>query len=80
MDIHTAIDRPTRKGRAESLCQPRTLLVMRYGPVHDGPCLYLGQAELARLGAVAVHAAADGLRLVPARDPARRRLWSRGGG
>jgi competence protein ComEC len=71
-------------GRFETLCQPRTLLVLRYGPVHEGPCLYLGQAGLARLGAVAVHvaghAAADGLRLVPARDPARQRLWSREGG
>ena len=66
-------------GRAASLCQPRTLLVMRYGAAHEGPCRYLGQAELARLGAVAVHADEDGLRLVPARDPARRRLWSRGG-
>jgi hypothetical protein len=71
-------------GRVETLCQPRTLLVTRYGPMHEGPCLYLGQADLARLGAVAVyvavHAAADGLRLVPARDPARQRLWSQEGG
>ena len=67
-------------GRIESLCQAGTLLVMRYGPVHEGPCLYLGQAELARLGAVAVFAEGDGLRLVSARDPARRRLWGRGGG
>ena len=67
-------------GRVESLCRARTLLVMRYGPAHDGPCLYLGRAALARLGAVAVITEGDGLRLVPARDPARRRLWSRGGG
>ena len=65
--------------RIESLCRPRTLVVMRYGPEHEGPCLYLGQAALARLGAVAVIAEGDGLRLVPARDPARRRLWSRSG-
>ncbi len=67
-------------GRVESLCRARTLVMMRYGPEHDGPCLYLGRAALARLGAVAVIAEGDGLRLVPARDPARRRLWSRGGG
>jgi len=66
-------------GRVESLCQPRTLLVMRYGPAQDGPCRYLGQVALARLGAVAVHVEGDGLRLVPARDPARRRLWSEDG-
>ncbi len=65
--------------RIESLCRPRTLVVMRYGPEHAGPCLYLGRAALARLGAVAVIAEGDGLRLVPARDPARRRLWSRSG-
>jgi competence protein ComEC len=63
-------------GRADALCQPRTLVMMRYGAAHDGPCLYLGQADLARLGAIAVHPEGDGLRLVPARDPARRRLWS----
>jgi competence protein ComEC len=67
-------------GRAEALCQPRTLVMMRYGPEHDGPCLYLGQADLARLGAVAVYPEGDGLRLVPAHDPTRRRLWSRDGG
>jgi hypothetical protein len=59
------------------VCQPRTLLVMRYGPVHDGPCLYLGQSKLARMGAVAVYVEADGLRLVAARNPAQRRFWSR---
>jgi competence protein ComEC len=67
-------------GRVESLCRARTLLVMRYGPAHEGPCRYLGRAALARLGAVAVIAEGDGLRLVPARDPVRQRLWSRGGG
>ncbi|MFQ5565590.1 MAG: ComEC/Rec2 family competence protein, partial [Paracoccaceae bacterium] len=67
-------------GRIESLCRARTLVVMRYGPEHAGPCLYLGRAALARLGAVAVSAEGGGLRLVPARDPARQRLWSRGGG
>ncbi|MCH8167653.1 MAG: ComEC/Rec2 family competence protein [Proteobacteria bacterium] len=67
-------------GRIETLCRARTLLVMRYGPVHDGPCRYLGRAALARLGAVAVIVEGDGLRLVPARDRTRRRLWSRGGG
>jgi hypothetical protein len=65
--------------RILNLCQSRTLVVMRYGPVHDGPCLYLGQADLARLGAVAVHTEGDTLRLVPARDPTKHRLWSRGG-
>jgi competence protein ComEC len=68
--------RRIQPARIEVLCQPQTLVVMRYGPAHEGPCLYLGQAELARLGAVAVRVAGDGLRLVPARDPARRRLWS----
>jgi competence protein ComEC len=67
-------------GRILTLCQPRTLVVMRHGPVHDGPCLYLGKADLARLGAVAVNAEGDGLRLVPARDRAQKRLWSRRGG
>ena len=67
-------------GRIVSLCQPRTLVVMRYGPVHDGPCRYLGKADLARLGAVAVHAEGEELRLVPARDPNQRRLWNWDGG
>lgn len=67
-------------GRIATLCQPRTLVVIRYGPAYDGPCLYLGEADLARFGAVAVHAEKDGLRLATARHPARRRLWSRGGG
>ncbi len=66
--------------RILSLCQPRTLVVMRYGPMHDGPCRYLGKADLARLGAVAVHAEGEELRLVPARDPSQRRLWSRSDG
>ncbi len=64
-------------GRVETLCQARTLVVMRYGAAHEGSCLYLGEADLARLGAVAVHVEERGLRLVPARDPTRRRLWSR---
>lgn len=41
-----------------------------------GPCLYLGEAALAALGAVAVHPAGAGLRLVAGRDPERRRPWS----
>jgi competence protein ComEC len=67
-------------GRILTLCQPRTLVVMRFGPAHEGPCLYLGKADLARLGAVAVHVEDGGLRLVPARDPTERRLWSRQSG
>jgi len=65
-------------GRAATLCQPRTLVVMRYGAAHDGPCLYLGAADLARLGAVAVQGRGDGLRLVAARNSAVQRLWSGG--
>ncbi|HUS52608.1 MAG TPA: ComEC family competence protein, partial [Thermohalobaculum sp.] len=67
-------------GRIWTLCKPRTLVVMRFGPEYGGPCIYLGKADLARLGAVAVHVAGDELRLVPAREPAERRLWSRDGG
>jgi len=50
------------------------LLVMRHGAAHAGPCLYLGKARLDGLGAVAVHAEPEGLRLVPSRDQARQRL------
>ncbi|HUF87774.1 MAG TPA: ComEC/Rec2 family competence protein [Thermohalobaculum sp.] len=64
-------------GRIAALCQPRTLVVVRYGPPHGGPCLYLGEAALARLGAIAVHPAGAGLRLVAAHDPARQRPWRR---
>jgi len=64
--------------RLKALCRPQTLVVARYGSAHAGLCLYLGEADLARLGAVAVHVEPDGLRLVPARDPARQRLWNGG--
>jgi competence protein ComEC len=62
--------------RLAGLCQARTLLIARYGGPHQGPCLYLGAAELGRLGAVAAFVEGEGLRLVPARDPERRRRWS----
>lgn len=65
-----------RRGRLATLCQPRTLVVARYGSPIAGPCLYLGEAALARLGAVAVHPTGDGLRLAATRDPDRRRLWT----
>jgi len=64
--------------RVVALCQPRTLVILRYGPRHQGPCIYLGKDDLARLGAVAVRAGGAGLRVIPANDPRRRRLWSRG--
>lgn len=67
--------RPER-ARLAALCRPKTLVVARYGPVIEGPCLYLGEVELARLGAVAVQPAGGTLRLVAARDPTRRRLWT----
>ncbi len=63
-------------GVVASLCRPRTLLVARHGGPHAGPCRYLGQQDLARLGAVAVYPEGDGLRLVAARDPGRDRPWS----
>lgn len=63
--------------RLEKLCRPRTLLVVRYGPEFEGPCRYLGEAGLARLGAVAVRGEGEHLSLVPAWDPDRQRLWTR---
>ncbi len=63
-------------GRLAPLCQPRTLLVAPYGPPLEGPCLYLGERALERLGAVAVRASGDDLAFVVARDPARRRPWT----
>jgi competence protein ComEC len=63
-------------GRLATLCQPRTLVVARYGGPREGPCLYLGEETLARLGAVAIRATPDGLALAAARNPARRRPWS----
>lgn len=71
--------RRVARKRTASLCRPRTLLVMRHGAAHAGPYrpyLYLGKSRLDSLGAVAVHAEPEGLRLVPSRDPARQRLWS----
>ncbi len=65
-------------GRIVALCQPRTLVILRYGPEHQGPCVYLGKDDLARLGAVAVRAKGAGLRIIPGNDQNRRRLWSRG--
>lgn len=64
-------------GRTDALCGNRVLLVMRYGPPHAGPCLYLGAADLARLGAIAVRVSGQGLRIEGARDADRGRLWSR---
>ncbi len=67
--------RPAR-GRLSHLCHPRTLLVARYGPDLEGPCLYLGEAELQRLGSLAATVDGAELRLAAARNPERRRLWT----
>ncbi|HSF94963.1 MAG TPA: ComEC/Rec2 family competence protein [Thermohalobaculum sp.] len=71
--VHSKSVNPSR---IAGLCRPRTLLVMRYGPPHDGPCVYLGATDLARLGAVAIRAGREGPRIEGARDPGRHRLWS----
>jgi competence protein ComEC len=63
-------------GRAEALCDERVLLVMRYGPPHEGPCRYLGAADLARLGALAVWTEPEDLRIEGAAEAGRGRLWS----
>jgi competence protein ComEC len=60
--------------RLEALCRPRVLLVARHGPPLAGPCCYLGEARLARLGALAMRAGPDGLSIEAARGG--RRLWS----
>jgi competence protein ComEC len=62
-------------GRAEVLCAERVLLVMRHGPPHAGPCIYLGADDLTRLGAVAVRVSGQGLRIEGTDNAARRRLW-----
>jgi len=67
----TGIDRPA----LAPLCRPRTLLVARHGPALDGPCLYLGAADLAAAGAVAAYPEDEGLRLKAA-DAGASRPWS----
>ncbi len=58
------------------LCRPRTVLVVRHGAPQAGPCRYFGRDDLARMGALAIWADGDGLRLEAARDPGRDRPWS----
>lgn len=62
-------------GRAEVLCAERVLLVMRHGPPHAGPCIYLGADDLTRLGAVAVRVSGQGLRIEGTDNAARCQLW-----
>lgn len=62
--------------RLAQLCQPRTLLVVRYGPPHAGPCRYFGSTDLARSGAIAVRAVGETVHLTTANNPARDRPWS----
>ena len=65
--------------RVQALCTTRTLIVARYGPAYHGPCMYFGQAELARSGALAVYSDGEGLLVVAARDASRQRLWNGSG-
>jgi len=58
------------------LCRERVVLVTRAGDAPGGPCLAIGPREFRRMGAVALYAGPDEVRIVPAKDPQRRRLWS----
>jgi competence protein ComEC len=50
-----------------ALCEARVMLVARHGPEMDGgPCVYLGAAALARMGAVAVEMGPEGPTVLPA--------------
>jgi competence protein ComEC len=71
--VHSKLVAP---GRAEELCRERVLVILRYGPPHEGSCRYLGAADLARLGAVAVWAEEDGLRIEGAAEARHGRVWS----
>ncbi len=61
--------------RLAELCAPRVLLVARHGGPLAGPCCYLGEAELARLGAVAAFPNVGGPPRIEG-AARRRRLWS----
>lgn len=59
------------------LCTEQTLLIVKHGPVVKGPCRYIGKADLARSGAIAVTNTHSGLRIDSVVDPSRNRLWTR---
>lgn len=61
---------------APPLCQPGAILVLSEPWEGSGPCVVLDPPRLRDTGAVALVEAADGVRLVTARDRAGRRLWN----
>lgn len=66
--------RPDR-ARLRALCEPGVVLVARHGGPIEGPCLYLGEAELATGGALAIRMGEAGPRLDWAREARMRRPW-----
>ena len=58
-------------------CKPRTVIIARFGEEVDGPCLYFGKRALRRLGALALTPRGDAMKVVVARPPERKRLWTR---
>ena len=57
-------------------CTEKTILIARYGGAIKGRCIYFGEAELSRSGAIAIRFTPNAPDVTLARDPARQRLWS----
>ena len=67
----------TKPADLQALCRTRVLLVARDGPPVEGPCHYLGKAELRRLGALAIWTDGDGLRILASNPVGTGRLWQK---
>lgn len=61
---------------ARRACREADLIVVNVPLAETRDCLVFDAKRLAETGALALYADEDGLRVVPARDPARARLWS----
>ncbi|MEM7745090.1 MAG: ComEC/Rec2 family competence protein [Pseudomonadota bacterium] len=75
--LHVVWGRDPSPQLLQNECRSDVVLVARHGPALSGQCIYVGAADLAEGGALAIRVGLDGPQLTFAEDPSRQRLWSR---